>query len=345
MDSSSNKFYCKYPDLKKMCKLSSIWGRIVNRKQFKQTATLNLYMLNDKEVFWHAARCRYIERLSLANLEQFKIRYIVIWDGKQFKQTAILNIYMLNDKEVFWHAARCRYIERLSLANLEQFKIRYIVIWDGYGTMREDPSYQPLTETNCKLLKKYLLNDHPYGVTFYAKYRYKFDHPLVRQLCLAPNRVTEILMRYQAPTSLDVLTRSVTRGTLRSLGIYTHPSLSNELLQVLLEFVASVQMDTFSVNTDSPLSYMTLLFGVVDAFLSRERAQRFTFKVNKGSEQIFFDAFLSREPTQRFTFKVNRGSELLCERLHEAERQGRVRIEYILEEYSYDKQRLVIQQM
>uniref|UniRef100_A0A1I8A645 Antithrombin-III n=1 Tax=Steinernema glaseri TaxID=37863 RepID=A0A1I8A645_9BILA len=90
------------------------------------------------------------------------------------------------------------------------------------------------------------------------------------------------------PTSLEVLAKSVTRGTLRLFASYDRLKITNELFHVLLQLVASVQIEEFSLylEINGSLSFETILSGLVDAFLSRERAQRFRFVVNKSSEQL-----------------------------------------------------------
>uniref|UniRef100_A0A1I7ZWV7 NAD(P)-bd_dom domain-containing protein n=1 Tax=Steinernema glaseri TaxID=37863 RepID=A0A1I7ZWV7_9BILA len=131
------------------------------------------------------------------------------------------------------------------------------------------------------------------------------DHPLVQKLCLAPTRLATIEVDSHTPFSIEVLARSVERGTLRGFTTYDYIYLTDEILAILLKFVASVQMTRFEFNIKrkSPISYKTFLEGVIDAFLSRERAKRFQFCVDPRTEK-------------------------LCERLREVVEQNKVNIEY-----------------
>uniref|UniRef100_A0A1I7ZWX8 Uncharacterized protein n=1 Tax=Steinernema glaseri TaxID=37863 RepID=A0A1I7ZWX8_9BILA len=203
---------------------------------------------------------------------------------KPVKETVGLHLCFVSEKEAHWNVWRHKTSESVPLANLGHFTISHIVIWgrsmEGYRRC------DLLTETNFKVLRKYLRTGLSCIIIFSAKKR--CDHPLVRKLCLAPTRVTRIELFKPTPIQLEILTQSVTRGTLRSFEFPFHLNVTNELLHVLLEFVASVQIEEFSlyVALKSPISYETVLSRVAEAFLSRERAQRFKFYARCGSKHI-----------------------------------------------------------
>uniref|UniRef100_A0A1I7ZQN5 F-box domain-containing protein n=1 Tax=Steinernema glaseri TaxID=37863 RepID=A0A1I7ZQN5_9BILA len=202
-----------------------------------------------------------------------------IVNSKRPKEYARLDVYLRNDKEAFflvWNRGKF-----LKLPNLEQFTISQMFIWDGHEGVSDGSVYHPLKETNFKLLRRQLARGHAFTMCLESK----GSHALVDRLRLVPPRIVELKVFNLLPSSVEALTRSVDRGTLRSLESFGCLTVTHEHLQVLLNFVASEQLEHFSfkISVRSPVSYSAVLTEVVNAFLSRNRAHRFKFIVDAGA--------------------------------------------------------------
>uniref|UniRef100_A0A1I7ZAL0 FBD domain-containing protein n=1 Tax=Steinernema glaseri TaxID=37863 RepID=A0A1I7ZAL0_9BILA len=231
-----------------------------------------------------------------------------VHDIQRSKKHIYLSVYVFSDKEAVFSVSNFGTSD--PLVNLEQFCLKSIRVHEGHQTMADDSSHHPLTEANFKVLWKQLAQGRVYSISLEVdEHR---SHPLVNRLISAPPRFVKFEAFKLLPSSIEALTRSVEIGILRSFRCYRRLNLTHDLLPVLLKFVASEKMEKFLCNIENngPVSYNTLLKGVVDAFLSRKR-------------------------TYRFNFQVDRGTKDICERLREVGRRKKVKIEYCKRTYNH----------
>uniref|UniRef100_A0A1I7ZW15 F-box domain-containing protein n=1 Tax=Steinernema glaseri TaxID=37863 RepID=A0A1I7ZW15_9BILA len=176
--------------------------------------------------------------------------------SKKSKQPVCLKVYVVNNEEAVFSITR--FEQPIPLVDLEQSVIRYIRINIGGHS--------------CHMI---------------YDFKERRDHLVLKQLSLLPTRVTSIEL-YNESFPIEALTQSVERGTLRSFKSRNCLQLTNDLLPVLLKFVASTQMKhlSFFVARRSPMSYETVLAEVVNAFLSTERPHHFRLIADPGTERL-----------------------------------------------------------
>uniref|UniRef100_A0A1I7ZAR6 Maelstrom domain-containing protein n=1 Tax=Steinernema glaseri TaxID=37863 RepID=A0A1I7ZAR6_9BILA len=216
--------------------------------------------------------------LQLEDTPRFKNRkYPSIWgevaDKKLTRKNADLHIYLESKEKVFF----CVYdddgpvgLDRIGQFVLENIEFEDILDEDWNAT--ELPKFHPLTKKNFQRLHNVFRK--PFPCSLELDFQTDPIHPLVQRLCLAIPRVAELRLASQVPLCMDILTRSIERGTLRFLCCQV--DVTQEMLPVLLKFVTSEKMDKFEAkpSDDSPISYETLLNVIVDAVLTRKRGCR-----------------------------------------------------------------------
>uniref|UniRef100_A0A1I7ZQ87 Rad60-SLD domain-containing protein n=2 Tax=Steinernema glaseri TaxID=37863 RepID=A0A1I7ZQ87_9BILA len=202
---------------------------------------------------------------------------------KSSKKEVRLNVYLTNDKEAVFSVTH--YYRNVPLVDLDKVIVDNMCVKDGEEAEAEE-QYHPLTEANFQLLRRHLSRGNPCTIELECKERQR--HPLLQQLCLAPTRLSRIRLFHEMPIPVEALTRSVKRGTLRWFGSDSSLKITPEVHSALLKFVASNQMDhmSFEVQEDSPVSYETLLAGVVYAFLSGQKTEGFHFFVDSDTSEI-----------------------------------------------------------
>uniref|UniRef100_A0A1I8ACU5 Tudor domain-containing protein n=1 Tax=Steinernema glaseri TaxID=37863 RepID=A0A1I8ACU5_9BILA len=208
-------------------------------------------------------------------------KYPSIWgevaNKKLTRERAYLHLYLKSKEQAYF----CVYDgnnEQLELDRIGQFVFVDIKVTDDLDedwNTGELPKYHPLTKKNFQLLQNVILKPFPCSLELYL--HTNPTHPLVQRLFLAIPRVAEVRLKSQVPLSMDTVTQSIERGTLKYFSCYyIDIYLTHEMLSVFLRFVASEQMNQFEItlSDDSPVSYEALLNGVIDAVLRRKRGCR-----------------------------------------------------------------------
>uniref|UniRef100_A0A1I8ABJ3 DUF3786 domain-containing protein n=1 Tax=Steinernema glaseri TaxID=37863 RepID=A0A1I8ABJ3_9BILA len=197
-------------------------------------------------------------------------KYPSIWaevaNKKRTREGADLLIYLTFEEEVLF----CVFDDDgpVELDRIGQFVLDNVFVEDlgeqeEHDWIWEIEELYPVTKKNFHLLHSLIRKPFPCHLEF----NFQTDpiDPLVQRLCLAIPWVAGLRLNSQMPLSMDILTRSVERGTLKYL--FCHVDVTVLLLPVLLRFVASEKMDKFEAtpSDDSPISYEALLNGVIDA--------------------------------------------------------------------------------
>uniref|UniRef100_A0A1I7ZRH1 NIN-like protein n=1 Tax=Steinernema glaseri TaxID=37863 RepID=A0A1I7ZRH1_9BILA len=210
--------------------------------------------------------------------------------SRWLKEEVRLNVYSTDDSEpVFsFNSTITNYRMPVDLDDMDEFIIRKIAIKgvkeETNATPFFNPGCLPLTEKNLNLLREHL----SYGWPVKVGVQEHKEHHLVQQLCLVPARVTDLAIDSMESFKMEALTRNVERGTLRSFHCFSHLNITQDLLSVLWKIVASEKMKglLLFVSQSCPFYYETILADIVDAFLSTERRERFTFEVCSRGKRV-----------------------------------------------------------
>uniref|UniRef100_A0A1I8AEF7 F-box domain-containing protein n=1 Tax=Steinernema glaseri TaxID=37863 RepID=A0A1I8AEF7_9BILA len=200
-----------------------------------------------------------------------------ITDKELSRGRAYLHLY-IESKGKAYFCVDDAHQKSVELDRIGQFVITYIDVEDVDGQEDEEDwnwllsKLHPLTKKNFQLLLNFIRKPFP----CYLALDFQTDpiHPLVQRLCLDLPRIAELVLLSQGSLSMDILTRSIERGTLSNLFCYIN--VTQKVLPALFKFVAFEKMEELYVDhsDDCPVSYETLLNGIIDAVQSRKRGCR-----------------------------------------------------------------------
>uniref|UniRef100_A0A1I8ADC5 RNA-directed DNA polymerase-like protein n=1 Tax=Steinernema glaseri TaxID=37863 RepID=A0A1I8ADC5_9BILA len=222
---------------------------------------------------------RFIEEVVLQLVDNYCFmdrEYPSIWGrvaSKLTRKKAYLHLYLKSKEQAYFYVDDYDR-KQVELDRIGQFIIVNIKVedkknkgWDIFNP----PKFHPLTKKNFQLLQNLIRKPFPCFLGF--DFQTDPIHPLVQRLCLAIPRVVKLYFNSQVPLSMDILTRSIERGTLSDLSCHT--DVTKETLPVLLRFMASEKMNELMVfrsrGCSQSVSYETLFDAVVDAILNKER--------------------------------------------------------------------------
>uniref|UniRef100_A0A1I7ZFG2 F-box domain-containing protein n=1 Tax=Steinernema glaseri TaxID=37863 RepID=A0A1I7ZFG2_9BILA len=201
---------------------------------------------------------------------------------------AVLKVYLssngqavftvdLDDRPLVW---------KLEDFKLEQRVFRRIELWNDEGHALFHMDCHPFTEETFKLLRSSHWRDYPCEIAI--RYTEENYQPLVDQLCLMPSRVTTLRICSDVRLPMQLLTRIMTSGNLRTFYCHSRLHLPAELLPLLLKFIASKELNHFTavLERNSPVPCEILITETIDAFLSRERTKPFRFCVGERYEHL-----------------------------------------------------------
>uniref|UniRef100_A0A1I8ACL2 Glycerophosphodiester phosphodiesterase n=1 Tax=Steinernema glaseri TaxID=37863 RepID=A0A1I8ACL2_9BILA len=193
------------------------------------------------------------------------------------KEQARVNLYLRQEPVFSIWSFHTGIKTPVPFEDLDQF------VLEGVTISKEEGQGRPLTKANLQLLQRHLRRGYPCSLILKADFR----GTIAEQLCLAAPQVVSIQMNSQVSPSVEILTRSIERGTLRTLWCTSAVRLTKKLFPVLLKLVASEQFKFLRIARSSgAISNEACLTGVINALLGRPRRQKFTFYVAQRYENL-----------------------------------------------------------
>uniref|UniRef100_A0A1I8A4F8 Uncharacterized protein n=1 Tax=Steinernema glaseri TaxID=37863 RepID=A0A1I8A4F8_9BILA len=228
---------------------------------------------------------RFVEEVLL-QLDTKDSLYPSFWgkvaERKRPRKHARILVYFEPNTEGRFSVRSTTSLRPVALEDLDQFVLVSIHIREGFG-QRTEGQY-PLTKSNLKLLQRHLRRGHPCDLSLFEDLE---RASLVEQLCLAPSRLTRIYLFKHQPLPTAILTRNIELGTLRSLNCPSGVIVTQEVVPAVLRFVASENFKSLLLpQMSGEASKESFVKGVIDAFLSRPRRQKFEFNVSERYKRV-----------------------------------------------------------
>uniref|UniRef100_A0A1I7Y7E6 Ribonucleoside-diphosphate reductase n=1 Tax=Steinernema glaseri TaxID=37863 RepID=A0A1I7Y7E6_9BILA len=220
-------------------------------------------------------------------------RYPSTWgrvaQRKTTREEARLIVYLAPNKEAVFSVRSGTFFgdvgDPVAVEDLPKFDIKRIYIRKKNEHFAGGPAYHPLTKKTLQVLSGILRRGHPCRLGLYANFK---GAPLVEQLCLAPSQIASIFMCSRLSPPMEVLTRSIMRGTLRSFESSCKIRITKKLFSLVLLFVASQKFKYLRLAPLSgAISREAYFTGVIDAIVRRESKHKFTFYLGESHQDIY----------------------------------------------------------